>query len=328
VDHRRSSVSTVLVVDDDIDIARFIEVNLRLEGFDVTVAHDGQEALEVINDAVPDLALLDVMMPRLDGVELCRRLRSDPLTASLPVIMLTAKSLSADKVVGLTAGADDYIIKPFDTLELIARVRSTLRRNAEMRAVSPLTGLPGNHRINEEIASRAAGDQHFAVCHVDLDNFKAFNDRYGWLRGDDVITLLAAALKAAAAEVGVPMPFTGHVGGDDFVVICAPEQVETLTSLCIDLFDRGVEKLHDPDDVRAGYMSIVDRQGNERRYPLVSVSIGVAMTGRRHYADHRAIVAVATEMKVVAKGRAGSTVAIDRRTDKADEEPEAEITPA
>jgi len=147
------AMSTVLVVDDDVDIARFIEVNLKLEGFDVLLAHDGEEALGIIAEGLPDLALLDVMMPRIDGVELCRRLRSDPLTASLPIIMLTAKSLSADKVVGLTAGADDYIIKPFDTLELVARVRSTLRRNAEMRAVSPLTGLPGNHRINEEIAA-------------------------------------------------------------------------------------------------------------------------------------------------------------------------------
>jgi diguanylate cyclase (GGDEF)-like protein len=308
-------MSTVLVVDDDVDIARFIEVNLRLEGFDVLVAHDGEEALAVIGESLPDLALLDVMMPRLNGVELCRRLRSDPLTASLPVIMLTAKSLSADKVVGLTAGADDYIIKPFDTLELVARVRSTLRRNAEMRAVSPLTGLPGNYRINEEIATRAAGTEHFAVCHADLDNFKAYNDRYGWLRGDEVITLLAASLKSAAVDAGLPQAFIGHVGGDDFVVICAPEQVDVLTEHCIRMFDECVRALHDPDDVAAGYISIVDRQGNERRYPLVSVSIGVAVTGRRHFADHRAIVAVATEMKVVAKAKAGSAVAVDRRTD-------------
>jgi len=310
------AVSTVLVVDDDVDIARFIEVNLRLEGFDVLVAHDGEEAQRVIAQRLPDLALLDVMMPKLDGVELCRRLRSDPLTASLPVIMLTAKSLSADKVVGLTAGADDYIIKPFDTLELIARVRSTLRRNAEMRAVSPLTGLPGNYRINEEIASRAAGVLPIAVCHVDLDNFKAFNDRYGWLRGDDVITLLASSLKAAAGEAGEPVPFLGHVGGDDFVVICAPEQVEQLTARVLELFDMGVVGLHDVDDAASGFITVLDRQGNERRYPLVSVSIGVAMTGRRAYRDHREIVAVATEMKAVAKQTRGSSVAIDRRGDR------------
>jgi diguanylate cyclase (GGDEF)-like protein len=305
----------VLVVDDDVDIARFIEVNLRLEGFDVVLAHDGEQALEVIAEELPDLALLDVMMPRIDGVELCRRLRSDPLTASLPVIMLTAKSLSADKVVGLTAGADDYIIKPFDTLELVARVRSTLRRNAEMRAVSPLTGLPGNHRINEEIAARAVGSQSFAVCHVDLDNFKAFNDRYGWLRGDEVITLLAAALKQAGTEVCGGVPFIGHVGGDDFVVISSPEEVEQFATRAIAGFDDGVRALHDPADVANGFISIVDRQGNERRYPLVSVSIGVAMTGRRTFRDHREIVAVATEMKGVAKATVGSAVAIDRRTD-------------
>jgi diguanylate cyclase (GGDEF)-like protein len=315
-------VNTVLVVDDDVDIARFIEVNLKLEGFDVIVAHDGLEALDAIARQMPDLALLDVMMPRLDGVELCRRLRSEPLTASLPVIMLTAKSLSVDKVVGLTAGADDYIIKPFDTLELVARVRSTLRRNAEMRAVSPLTGLPGNQRINEEIAARAAGEAPIAVCHVDLDNFKAFNDCYGWIRGDDVISLLATALKAAGAEVAEPPPFIGHVGGDDFVVICGPDQVEEMTNRVLRLFDGGVPALHDPQDVANGYIAIVDRQGNERRFPLTSVSIGVAVTGRRQFRDHREIVAVATEMKAVAKGIPGSAVAIDRRTDQVSVAPE------
>jgi diguanylate cyclase (GGDEF)-like protein len=319
-------MSVVLVVDDDVDIARFIEVNLQLEGFDVLVAHDGQQALDVIGQTLPDLALLDVMMPRIDGVELCRRLRADPATVNLPVIMLTAKSLTTDKVVGLTAGADDYIIKPFDTLELIARVRSTLRRNAEMRAVSPLTGLPGNHRINEEIATRAAGDQPFAVCHVDLDNFKAFNDRYGWLRGDEVITLLATSLKAAGAEIGLPQPFIGHVGGDDFVLICTPDQVEQFTTAALEKFDAGVLALHDPEDVTAGHIAIIDRQGNERTYPLVSVSIGVAMTGQRSYSDHREIVAVATEMKVVAKGQPGSAVAIDRRTDRVSAAAEDEIS--
>jgi diguanylate cyclase (GGDEF)-like protein len=309
------SCGTVLVVDDDLDVAAFIEANLRIEGFDVLVAYDGIEALEVINAKLPDLALVDVMMPKMDGIEVVRRLRSAVATASLPVIMLTAKSLPADRVVGLTAGADDYIVKPFDTLELVARVRSTLRRNADMRAVSPLTGLPGNHRINEEIEFRTKEGSSFAVCHVDLDNFKAFNDRYGWLRGDDVIELLASTLKLAAARAGPPQPFIGHVGGDDFVVVCTPEQVEQLCSCAVERFDKGVIALHEPDDVARGYLSVIDRQGHERQHPLTSVSIGVATTERRRYDDHRDVVAVASEMKSVAKTRAGSAVAIDRRSD-------------
>jgi diguanylate cyclase (GGDEF)-like protein len=310
-----AAVSTVLVVDDDRDVATFIETNLRVEGFDVLVAHDGAEALELISTGLPDLALVDVMMPKLDGIEVVRRLRSMAATASLPVIMLTAKSLPSDRVVGLTAGADDYMVKPFDTLELIARVRSTLRRNADMRAVSPLTGLPGNHRINEEIEFRTASGTNFAVCHVDLDNFKAFNDRYGWLRGDDVIELLSTTLKLAAAEAGLPPPFIGHVGGDDFVVITTPEQVEAFCQSAIERFDTAVIALHEASDVERGFLSVIDRQGHERHYPLTSVSIGVATTERRRYTDHRDVVSVANEMKAVAKARAGSAVAIDRRTD-------------
>ena len=308
-------MSTVLVVDDDVDVARFIETNLKIEGFDVLVAHDGAEALELISASLPDLALLDVMMPKIDGIEVVRRLRSAASTASLPVIMLTSSWQPADKVVGLTAGADDYMVKPFDTLELVARVRSTLRRNADMRAVSPLTGLPGNHRINDEIELRTASGASFAVCHVDLDNFKAFNDRYGWLRGDDVIELLSTVLKLAGAEAGLPQPFIGHVGGDDFVVLCTPEQVEAFCRDAVDRFDAGVLALHEPEDVERGFLSVVDRQGHERHYPLTSVSIGVATTERRRYSDHRDVVAVANEMKTVAKARAGSAVAIDRRTD-------------
>ena len=158
----------ILVVDDDPDIARFVEVNLKLQGFDVVVAHNGEEALELINLRNPNLAVVDLMMPGVDGMELTRRLRADPLTSSMPIIMLTARGLTVDKVLGLTAGADDYLVKPFDTLELVARVNSTLRRNQEYREVSPLTGLPGNTRILREIADRVRGGTEYAVCHISL----------------------------------------------------------------------------------------------------------------------------------------------------------------
>jgi diguanylate cyclase (GGDEF)-like protein len=305
-------VSRVLIADDDPDIARFVELNLSLEGFEVEVVHDGEAALAAVRRELPDLVLLDVMMPRLDGVEVLRQLRADTATAALPVVLLTAKSLSADKVVGLSAGADDYIVKPFDTLELVARVRTTLRRTAEVRSASPLTGLPGNHRIDLEILRRATAAMPYAVCHVDLDEFKSFNDVYGFLRGDGLLLALCAVLHAAVAQSGEPRPFLGHVGGDDFVVVCIPEQAEPLGRRVTAAFDQEVRRHYDDEDLERGWLEVVDRRMELRRHPLVSVSIGIAANdGTAH--DHRAVVAAAAEMKSWAKTQPGSIVAADRR---------------
>ena len=190
---------TILVVDDDPDIARFVEVNLRSAGYDVAVAGDGEEALEKARHLRPDLVLLDVMMPRIDGFEVAQRLRKNPQTANASIIMLTAKALSADKVTGLQAGADDYIIKPFDPIELLARVKGTLRRAKEMRNLSPLTGLPGNIRIQEEIERQVREGRPFAVLYSDLDNFKTYNDQKGFVRGDRLIQATSRILQDAVA---------------------------------------------------------------------------------------------------------------------------------
>jgi DNA-binding response OmpR family regulator len=217
------SRACILVVDDDVDIARFVEMNLVMEGFDVVVAHDGAAALEMVRKVTPDLVILDLMMPEVDGVEVTRRLRADAMTSALPIIMLTAKGQTPDKVLGLQAGADDYMVKPFDTLELVVRVRNTLRRNQEFREVSPLTGLPGNQRILREVGDRLRSGQAFAVCYCDIDGFKAVNDAYGFARGDEFIVTLARKLLVAVART--PGAFLGHVGGDDFVVICGQDDV-------------------------------------------------------------------------------------------------------
>jgi diguanylate cyclase (GGDEF)-like protein len=302
----------VLVADDDRDIAGFVELNLVLEGFEVQVVHDGQAALDAVLAHPPDLVLLDVMMPVLDGVEVLRRLRANVATAALPVVLLTAKSLSADKVVGLTAGADDYIVKPFDTLELLARVQTTLRRSADVRAASPLTGLPGNHRIDLEIAARGRAGAPYAVCHVDLDEFKSFNDAYGFLRGDRLLLALSACLLDSVGQAGEPRPFLGHVGGDDFVVVCTPAQAEPLGQRVVEAFDQEVRRHYDEADLARGWLEGLDRRGELHRHPLVSVSIGVASSGGA-YRDHLAVVAAAAEMKSWAKARPGSLVAVDRR---------------
>lgn len=312
----------ILVVDDDEDIASFVEFNLKVQGFEVIVARDGRHALEVIEHQRPDLAVIDWMMPRMDGVELTRRLRADPLTSALPVIMLTAKGMTVDKVVGLTAGVDDYLVKPFDTAELIARVASTLRRNKEFREVSPLTGLPGNARVRREIVDRMRTGSDYAVGYIDIDRFKSVNDVYGFDRGDEFITAMARSLHRAVSTSGLPPVFLGHIGGDDFVFICTPDQVLPLTRRLVTDFETAADALYDESDAKRGYIEVPDRRGNKHRAALVTLSIGVAQAtpeGRR-FADPREVVAVASEMKKVAKSQPGSYVAIDRRRGDSDSE--------
>ncbi len=308
-----SRSNLLIVVDDDVDIARFVEVNLTLEGYRVLLAHDGEEALALIEEHQPALAIVDLMMPKVDGLQLTSRLRANPLTSAMPIIMLTARGQTADKVMGLTTGADDYLVKPFDTMELVARVRSTLRRNQEAREISPLTGLPGNTRILREINDRVNSGSDYAVCHIDIDRFKSVNDVYGFARGDEFISALARALHRAVVEVGLPPAFLGHIGGDDFIVVCSPEQVYPLTERAVIDFEAAADALYDPADAARGYAEVVKRNGEIQRAALVTLSIGVAVSTNRRVADPREIVSIASEMKTVAKGYDGSYVAMDRR---------------
>jgi diguanylate cyclase (GGDEF)-like protein len=303
---------SILVVDDDPDIARFVEVNLRSAGYDVSVAGDGQEALDRAADLRPDLVLLDVMMPRLDGFEVAQRLRKNPQTANTSIIMLTAKALSSDKVTGLQSGADDYIIKPFDPIELLARVKGTLRRAKEMRNLSPLTGLPGNIRIQEEIERQVREHQPFAVLYLDLDNFKTYNDKYGFVRGDRLIQGTARMLQDAVMAHETD-GFVGHVGGDDFVAVVGPEAAEDVAKDVCARFDQDRSLYYEDEDLERGFVRMEDRKGVEQDIPLVSVSIGIATTSKRAFAHYGEAVAVATEMKQFAKRDGGSSYAVDRR---------------
>jgi diguanylate cyclase (GGDEF)-like protein len=305
---------TILVVDDDPDIARFVEVNLRSAGYDVAVANDGEEALEKAGDLRPDLVLLDVMMPRIDGFEVAQRLRKNPQTANTSIIMLTAKALSADKVTGLQSGADDYIIKPFDPIELLARVKGTLRRAKEMRNLSPLTGLPGNIRIQEEIERQVRDGYPFAVLYCDLDNFKTYNDQKGFVRGDRLIQATARIIQDAVVEFDGD-GFVGHVGGDDFVAVVSPETAEDVADRICRRFDEIRLDFYDADDLDRGFVRMEDRKGMLQDIPLVAVSVGIATTSRRAFAHYGEAVAVATEMKQFAKRDAGSSYAVDRRAD-------------
>jgi diguanylate cyclase (GGDEF)-like protein len=304
----------ILIVDDNETNRDILVTRLGVHGYELLQAADGEEALAAAKQHLPDLILLDVMMPRLDGFEVAQRLRKNPQTANTSIIMLTAKALSADKVTGLQSGADDYIIKPFDPIELLARVKGTLRRAKEMRNLSPLTGLPGNIRIQEEIERQVREGQSFAVLYCDLDNFKAYNDQKGFVRGDRLIQSTARIIQDAVAGHDGSHGFVGHVGGDDFVVVVRPDVAEGVAKSVCDGFDAAKTEFYEPEDLDRGFVRIEDRKGVMQDIPLVGISIGIASSARHPFAHYGEAVAVATEMKQFAKRDAGSSYAIDRRS--------------
>jgi diguanylate cyclase (GGDEF)-like protein len=304
----------LLVVDDDPFIARLLEIELRAAGYDVRIASDGEQALTLAREDCPDLVLADVMMPNMDGFELTRRLRMDPRTATVSVIMLTARGLSADKLEGFAIGADDYIVKPFDTPELLARIRGVLRRAKDHRAASPLTGLPGNVRIEEEIDSRVEEAKDFAILYADLDHFKSFNDHYGFLRGDQAIQATAKLIEEAAISASGGEAFVGHVGGDDFVVVVEPPVAAPVAEEIVQRFDANVAAWYDPEDRANGWIEVMNRRGELQRFGLLTISVGIASTERRKFNHYAEAVAVATEMKQYTKATASSSWAADRRT--------------
>jgi GGDEF domain-containing protein len=203
--------------------------------------------------------------------------------------------------------------KPFDVDELLARVQGRLRRARQLRQTSPLTGLPGNFEIEHRLEVLIADEEPFALVHADLDGFKAYNDHYGFLRGDRAIVLTARVIGWAVADHGTPRCFVGHIGGDDFAVVCSPEVARPLSDAIVASFDEQVPNLYDPDDRERGFIQVADRAGVVTRYPFLTISLGIASTEVRPIESPAEAAAIAVEMKRFAKSAGGSIWAMDRR---------------
>ena len=303
-----------VVCDDDPEVAAYIAHHLKEAGFEVIVEEGpGSAGAKLLEDPRSGILLLDL---HLDGaLPALRRLRANPKTVGSAIVVLT-HSLDPDLLVGaLEEGADDFIRKPFEIAEFVARVKAVFRRTTMMIGVSPLTGLPGNHRTESEIDRRLQSGAPTAIAHVDLDNFKAFNDHYGFLRGDHVIAFASNVLQNAQAGSPDGSCFVGHIGGDDFVVVMDPEQVEAFAQHVIEEFDAGILDFYDPEDALRGYVEVPDRRGDRHAFPIVSISLGIATNERRPLSTSLEASQIAAEMKEFAKRTSGSTYEIDRRTE-------------
>lgn len=216
----------VVIGEDDDAIAHLIEATLGDAGFLCLRARNGEEAVLLCRTESPDLLILDVLMPRLDGIGAVRRLKADPVHSRVPVLMLTALASTEDKVRGLEAGADDYLGKPFDLRELLARARALIRQSRRERDRSATTSLPGSETFDARLQDRVDSGEPFAVVLVDLCHFGQFLDQHGLRRAEDVLAAYGRALQMAAAEVAGTL--LCHVGGDDFAFLTEPESVSEL----------------------------------------------------------------------------------------------------
>jgi PleD family two-component response regulator len=304
---------TVLVVDDDKILREIIGTNLELGGFDVLCAPDGPSALALLDDRLPDVVVLDVVMPLMDGYATLGRIRRHATASHVPVIVLTGGGAdTTEPVRSLEAGADDFIAKPFSPQEMLARVRAKVRRANVDSSLQPLTRLPGNIAIEHEVRRRFEAREPWAVIYADLDNFKAFNDRYGFVRGDDAIRLVSTTMSDTIKRIGAETDFLGHIGGDDFIIVTSAQRAENLARTVAEAFDRDVLPLYDPADRKNGYIGAKDRRGNNVRFPLMSLSLAIVTQSPR-ITSYQSIGEVAAELKSFAKRQAGSFVAMDKR---------------
>lgn len=304
----------ILVADDEPDLLAVMKDTLEHEGFEVSTAGDGQEALDIIRKDVPDIAIMDLMMPRKNGFEVCKELREDPLLEHLPLIILSASTGKASKVEGLDLGADDFITKPVDVAELLARVRMILRRNRLGLDANPLTHLPGNVSIERHVEDALKAKRPLAVLYLDLNQFKSYNDAYGYEHGDSVIKATAQLLmRVAREEAHAPGSFVGHIGGDDFIIISSPEKMEGLCRRIISEFDALAPSFYKEEDRKRGKIVSTDRQGKIGEFPFISIAIGVCHNRHRPLKTYAQIAEYGAELKKHAKEKAGSAYVLDRR---------------
>lgn len=303
----------ILIADDDPDIRDILKLTLSEENYEVIEAADGEEALKIINSKSLDLILLDYKMPKIDGRQVCRTVKKDLLLRHLPVIMVTGKGEISDKIDGIDAGADDYIVKPFEPKELLARIRMIIRRTERDLEANPLTRLPGNVSIMNELSKRLENNSKFAVCYLDLDKFKAYNDTYGFERGDNVIRETARIIIRSTQATGNTDDFIGHIGGDDFVVVTTVDKSEDISKKVIDEFEKTSPSFYNEEDKTRKYIIAHDRQGHLQNVPLLSISIGIVSNEWRKIEHVAQIGEIGAELKSYAKSLERSNYVKDKR---------------
>jgi len=288
--------SRLLVVEDDIDIGNMLKIYFSGMDFDVDVAVRGSDALEKTKQVLPHLIVLDIMLPDIDGYEVCRNLRTSMRTSHIPVIFLTQKDERSDKLQGLELGADDYITKPFDIEELKLRVQGAIKRSERESLTDPRSGLPAGRLIEEQLR-RIIREKGWALLDARVNNFEPFKDVYGFVTGDDVLRFTAMLIGEVVDELGSTSDFIGHAGGDNFVIITSDERSAAMKARLKERFDNEVQSHYNFMDRQQGFVQAPAADGTTIKVPFMTMSVGIVSPSVQSFADIREITELAAEAR-------------------------------
>jgi len=286
----------LLIVEDDTDISNMLRIYFTGQNYEVDTALRGGDALEKTRQNLPHLIVLDIMLPDIDGFEVCRILRTNTRTSHVPIIFLTQKDERSDKLQGLELGADDYITKPFDIEELKLRVQRAIQRAEIQNLTDPRSGLPSGRLIEEQLR-RIIRMENWAFLDIRIRHYEAFKDVYGFVAGDDVLRFTAMLMGEVVDSMGTSNDFIGHAGGDNFIVITNEQGAPAMIKRMRERFDQEVLSHYSFMDREQGYIITRNADGQEQKVPLMSLSIGDVSPSRYDFADIREITELAAEAR-------------------------------
>ena len=286
----------LLVVEDDIDIGNMLKIYFSGMDFEVDVAMRGSDALEKTKQVLPHLIVLDIMLPDIDGYEVCRNLRTNMRTSHIPVIFLTQKDERSDKLQGLELGADDYITKPFDIEELKLRGQGAIRRSERESLTDPRSGRPAGRLIEDQLR-RIIRLKGWALLDTGINHFEPFKNVYGFVAGDDVIRFTSMLIGEVVDEIGTTSDFIGHAGGDNFIVITTEEKAETIKARLKERFDNEVLTHYNFMDRQQGFIQAPSSGDTIVKAPFMTMSIGIVSSSQHSFADIREITELSAEAR-------------------------------
>ena len=286
----------ILIVEDDFDISNMLRIYFTGQGYDVDVALGGPEALEKTRLGLPHLIVLDIMLPGIDGYEVCRILRTQTRTSHILIIFLTQKDERTDKLKGLELGADDFITKPFDIEELKLRVQNAIARSERESLTDPRSGLPSGRMIEDQLRKIIRRDD-WELMDIRLKHFDPFREVYGFVAGDDVLRFTAMLMGEVVDEYGTPNDFIGHPGGDNFIIITAGSQGGPIRERLMERFSEEVLTHYNFIDREQGHINATSKSGEVEKVPLMSIAIGHVNPREYQFADIREITEMAAEAR-------------------------------